>query len=122
MRKVEIGSKRFTTVWAADEPGQGGAHHIYLVCFTDGVDVAGEETPPAEVRFQNGPIKEAGINGCHNEDLIAIVLDRLHGFQSGDFACEANDTAIGHLENALETLNVRTKDRISRGVEGTNVI
>ena len=76
---------------------------------------------PANVHFQNGPIKENGVNGCHNEDLIAIVIDRLRGFQCGDFACEENANALASLEEALMLLNIRTLGRINRGVEGTNV-
>ena len=66
-------------------------------------------------------IKENGVNGCHNEDLIAVVIDRLQGFQAGEFSCRENAIAITKLEEALLWLNKRTQDRIRRGVEGTNI-
>ncbi len=71
------------------------------------------------INFQNGVIKESGINGCQNEDLITIVIDRLKGFQNSDFKCRENAIAITKLEEALMWLNKRTNDRIERGVEGT---
>ena len=121
MRKVNIGSENFTQIFATDEPGQGGACHEYLVCFAEKVEVPGDESPPAQVRFQNGPVKECGINGCHQEDLIAIVIDRLQGFQKGEFSCRENAIAITKLEEAMHWLNHRTNSRIARGVEGTNI-
>ena len=48
----------------------------------------------ATVLFQDGPVAEVGVNGCHNEDLIAIVIDRLQHFQRGDFACRENALAL----------------------------
>ena len=115
-RKVEIGTQRFTEVYCLDEPGFGGAHHEYsIVGKHEGIDYA-------SVSFQNGSIKEAGVNGCHNEDLIVIVVDRLRDFQSGDFSCRENALAITKLEEALHWLNHRTAARIARGVEGKFVV
>lgn len=74
------------------------------------------------INFQNGVIKENGVNGCQNEDLIAIVIDRLQSFQKGKFNCRENALAITKLEEALMWLNKRTNDRIARGVEGTNIV
>ena len=115
-RKVEIGMDRFTDVFSTDDPGPGSAHHEYQV--TDklsGIDYA-------KVSFQNGPIGESGTNGCHNEDLIAIVIDRLQGFQSGNFKCRENALALTKLQEALHWLNHRTSARIARGVEGKLVV
>lgn len=116
-RKVEIGMDRFTDVLSIDYTGPGGAHHEYVVKDKlSGIDYA-------FVSFQNGPIKDSGgTNGCHNEDLIAIVIDRLQGFQSGDFACRENALAIAKLEEALHLLHHRTNVRINRGVEGRLVV
>ena len=119
-RVVEIGMHRFTEVVCLDGPGAGNACHEYLVrqsnLAQDEVSVAF-----ARVSFQNGPVKEAGINGCFQEDLIAICIDRLRSFQSGSFACRENALALTKLEEALHWLNHRTADRQARGVEGTNV-
>lgn len=120
MRKVEIGTSRFTEVFATDEK-EFNANHKYEVRQTplDGATISEKEIY-AKVNFQRGPIKENGVNGCHNEDLIAIVLDRLQCLNQGDFACRENSIAITKLEEALLWLNKRTLDRISRGVDGTS--
>lgn len=122
MRKVDIGTSRFTEVFATDERGAGNANHEYDVysATPEGSTIVNEERF-AFIRFQNGPIKENGVNGCHNEDLIAVVIDRLQGFQAGEFSCRENAIAITKLEEALLWLNKRTQDRIRRGVEGTNI-
>lgn len=74
-----------------------------------------------KIDFQNGPIKENGVNGCQNEDLIAIIIDRLQGFQTGEFPCRENSIAITKLQEALMWLEKRTADRKARGVEGLNI-
>jgi hypothetical protein len=51
--------------------------------------------------------------------LLAIVIDRLRGFQSGDFKCRENTVALTHIETALMWLQKRTRDRSARGVEGS---
>lgn len=56
------------------------------------------------------------------KDLHAIVIDRLEGFQAGDFACEENQVALEHIRSALKCLNARSRDRLIRGVEGTSKI
>lgn len=70
--------------------------------------------------FQEGAIKEHGVNGVMNEDLIAMVICRLDHFQDTEFACYENDTAIIKLEEALLWLRKRTMGREKRGVEGTH--
>lgn len=118
MRELNIGTKRFTKVIVADEPGQGGACHQYRIMKADGQ--ADETFLDSAVNFQNGPVKEFGVNGCHQEDLLAIVVDRLRSFQSGPFACRENALALTKIEEAMHWLNHRTADRQVQGVEGTN--
>lgn len=107
-----------------DEPGQGGASHEYVIHWPasrEGIDE--QSTPPnAECRisFQNGPIKEVGLNGITQEALLAIAIDRLRSFQAGPFASDYNKQALFHCEVALDWLQKRTRDRLVRGVEGTN--
>ena len=74
------------------------------------------------IHFQDGPIKEAGINGVCNEDLINMVIDRLEHFQSSPFSCRENALAITKLEEALLWLRKRTMERENRGVEGTHTV
>lgn len=104
-----------------DEPGQGGANHEYSIAFypKDG-DHAGAEPERTRISFQNGPILEAGVNGISGEALLTIVIDRLRSFQAGPFACRDNAVALTKLEESLMWLQKRTRDRLARGVEGTN--
>lgn len=115
----KIGDNRYTQVIVQDEPNdKSKACHSYAV-------VAAENENSlafAHVHFQEGPILEAGVNGAHNEDLLVIVLDRLNGFQNSEFKCRENAIAITKIEEALLWLNKRTRDRQSRGVEGTHKV
>lgn len=74
------------------------------------------------VHFQQGPVKEAGLNGIQHEDLIVMVITRLQQFQSGQFATRENACAITKLEEALMWMNKRTQDREARNVEGRDVV
>jgi hypothetical protein len=116
------------TITVEDEPGSGGANHLYMI---RGFDTTSNPSDPfvarhggpalhATVLFQNGPIKEVGVNGVTHEALIAIVCDRLRGFQSGPYACADNAVALTHLELAQGFLQRRTRERLARGVEGTH--
>ncbi len=118
MRELNIGTKKYTKVQVLDEPGQGNANHKYRVVSAQPPN--GELGTLGEVKFQDGPIKETGVNGVMNEDLIAIVIDRMRGFQSGDYACRDNALALTKLEEALMWLRNRTNERERRGVEGTH--
>lgn len=98
-----------------DAPGDGGANHVY------GITLVKDGAPTTEttIKFQKGPIKEAGVNGLTNEVLLAIVIDRLRGFQSGKFSCRENALALTKIEEAMHWLHSRTRARVERGVEGT---
>lgn len=76
----------------------------------------------AKIHFQEGPIKECGVNGVMNEDLLVMVIRRLEGFQNSEFKCRENACAITKLEEALMWLRKRTMGRENRGVEGTNKV
>ena len=100
-------------VLAVDEAGSGGASHHYLIAIRDQVPHR------AEFFFQDGPIGEVGVNGLSNESLLAVVIDRLQGFQKGPFACRENALALTKLEESMHWLHSRTRERVQRGVEGT---
>lgn len=106
-------------IMVMDDPGAGGASHVYDI--TCG-DITSGASLLARIPFQNGPIGEAGVNGVTQEALLAIVADRLRSFQSGAFACRENAVALTHIETAMLWLHKRTLDRQQRGVEGTNKI
>lgn len=103
-------------VTVLDEPGQGNACHAY--------DITGGEAVPTFIRFQNGPISVDGngVNGITHEALLAILADRLRGFQSGPYSCKANACALTHIEEAQHWLQQRTIERMRRGVEGTHKV
>jgi hypothetical protein len=100
--------------FATDTPGLGGANHRYVVTFPSGREV--------HIDFQDGPIGEAGINGLTHEVLLAIVADRLRGFQDGAYNCRENALALTKIEEALQWLHYRTRSRKARGVEGTHAV
>ena len=87
----------------------GGASHHYSISKADQV---------FGVHFQHGAVKEAGINGLQDSELMAILIDRFEAFQAGPFACNANARVLEHLESALTVNLQRTRDRVARGVEG----
>lgn len=101
-------------ITVCDEPGPGGANHSYNIRYDH------EKNLDCCIWFQNGPLQESEPNGVSNESLIAIVIDRMRGFQSGDFACRENAIALTKLQEAMHWLQHRTRERLARGVEGTN--
>lgn len=69
--------------------------------------------------LQQGPIKEAGKNGCQVTDVIAmakLIIERLNS----KFPCRENAMTITKLDEALMWQSKRTADREARGVEGEN--
>lgn len=116
MRKLTIGTEKYTQVFAVDNKEFNANHHY---------NVVSKSEPPqilTVVHFQEGPIKESGVNGCMNEDLIAMVIDRLESFQDSPYKCRENALAITKLEEALHWLRHRTLAREARGVEGTHEV
>lgn len=103
-------------VEAVDERGAGHANHEYRI------RKYGEAKPLLTIFFQKGPIQENGINGVQNEELLMVVIDRLIGFQTGEFACDENEEALRHLISAASILQLRTAKRKARGVEGKSVV
>ena len=108
-----------------DEPGSGGANHLYKITGMEDSNPADKFLPvgtPTEINilFQNGPINEVGVNGLTHEVLLAILIDRMRSFQAGPFACRENALALTKMEEAQHWLHSRTRARMMRGVEGTH--
>lgn len=120
-RIVDIGTTRFTRVVAVDEPGAGGANHRYFVEASEDRDSNGPYEL-AEVIFAEGPFPagSAPITGLFNEDLLAMVLDRLQAWNAGPFKSRENAIAITKIEEAMLWLGKRTADRARRAVLGKN--
>lgn len=112
-----------TAILVLDEAGQGGANHEYeVVNLIHGPNDLDNALVYLHVSFQNGPIKEVGINGVQVEHLLAIAQDRLEAFQAGDYANQYGGEALEHVIAALGALHRRTLDRIARQVEGLNQV
>ena len=116
MVKVEhdLLTERFTKVYREKE-SSFNAPHLFTV------KSAENDQTLAVIHFQEGAIKEHGINGVMNEDLIHMAIERLQCFQASEFACRENARAITKLEEAILWLRKRTMGRDKRGVLGTHV-
>jgi hypothetical protein len=97
-----------------DSPDQSGAAHAYHLTIHD--------EPIGYVQFQKGPRNEEGSTpGATEAALLAILIDRLRGFQAGPYACRENAIQLTKLEEALMWTKKRANDRALRGVLGKNV-
>lgn len=103
---------------AVDPPGRGGASREYLVQV---VPSDPSKSFSLELKFHTGPVTD-GPNGITHEVLLAILIDRLRGFQNGPFACPENLDALSFCEQAAAALGARTRNRMTRGVEGTHEV
>jgi hypothetical protein len=132
------------------DPNAGGMHHVYAVVWgtndgddmgevgdldqgyqlTDlgvkgelylGNDSGGFSVKGAIIRYQHGPVKEAGPNGLQGECLRAIEIDRLDCANKGPFPCRENSLAKTKLEESLMWGQERTRRRRDAGAEGRNV-
>lgn len=120
MRTIELHQDPNIIIEADErDPAFGNSSHSYIIKVAC-ADETGFGGATIVVPFQHGPLGERGINGVTNEALIAIVIDRLAGFQSGEWPCEENEAALVGLEKALAALLERTRKRVDRGVEGTS--
>lgn len=67
--------------------------------------------------IQNGPIREAGMNGCQVDTLIHAAKTILEGLNK-NYPCRENAVAITKLDEAITWIQKRNRDRELRGVEG----
>lgn len=123
MKKLQMDllTNKYTQVMV-EENYQYNAPNRFIVAKAEPNNSGEPYEPLAEVHFQEGPIKECGVNGVCNEDLINIVICRLEHFQQSEFRCRENALAITALEEALLWLRKRTMGRENRGVEGTHTV
>ncbi len=101
-----------------DEPDQSGAAHEYKLHIVrpdaDGYQVA-------SIQFQKGPRNvEGSIPGATEASLLAVLIDRLRGFQAGPYACRENAIQLTKLEEVLHWTKARADERAKRGVLGKN--
>lgn len=119
MKQVEhdLLTTKHTRVLHEDKIEFNAPHHFEVYTYNEP-----QQRLVGKIDFQKGPIKEHGINGVNNEDLIGMVICRLEHFQQSEFRCRENALAISKLEEALLWLRKRTMGREIRGVEGTSKV
>lgn len=119
---------RITIEVDARDGNAGGASHRYVATMDISPDVVGEEGGPQssdiivlDIQFQHGPRHEPdSVPGVTEAAVLAVLIDRMRGFQAGPFACRENALALTHLEDALHWVQHRARDRARRGVLGTS--
>jgi hypothetical protein len=125
MKQIQNGltETKYTKVYHEEDFKFNAPHHFDVTTMKDRLDGKEGKLEVAITRidFQEGPIKEVGVNGVTNEDLLAMVLTRLEHFQESDFRCRENAIAITKIEESLLWLKKRTLDRETRNVEGTHI-
>jgi hypothetical protein len=76
------------------------------------------------IAWQNGPLAVDGVRreptGAFVEDIVAAAIGRMEHYQASRFACAENQDALDYLKAAAARLDARTKNRQTRGVEGTH--
>ena len=97
------------------------APHSFLLVKEDEND-SGVVEVVTSVHFQEGPVKEVGLNGFGDVDLLLMVKTRLQAFQATEYACKENAEALVNVQEAITWLTSRTRNREARGVEGTSQI
>lgn len=120
MKKVEhdLLTEKYTKVYHEEHFTNFAPHHFVVVSESE----TGSKNVLSEIHFQEGPIKEVGVNGVMNEDLIAMVITRLEHFNQSEFRCRENSMAITKLDEALLWLRKRTMGREKHGIEGTHEV
>ena len=97
----------------SDTPDGSGAAHIF------DMHIAGHSV--GSVQFQKGPRNvEGSTPGVTEAALLAILIDRLRGFQAGPYGCRENAIQLTHLEECLHWTKARADERAKRGVLGKN--
>ena len=97
-----------------DEPDGSGAAHKYTATIQD--------QTVASVQFQHGPRNvEGSTPGMTEAAMLAILIDRLRGFQAGPYSCRENAIQLTKLEEVLHWTKARADARAKRGVLGHNI-
>ena len=75
--------------------------------------------PIVSFTIQSDPISEVGINGCQALDMLEYTKCLFQSLNDA-FPCRENALTITKIEEAIHWQDARTKDRLSRQVEGQN--
>lgn len=99
-----------------------GASHTYRF---NGMNLGNNPEAPegadneVTIYFQNGVTPEVGINGITAEHLLEILIHRFKQFQEGPLACDENEEALTHMQEAVDAIQERIADRKVREVYST---
>ena len=74
------------------------------------------------IAWQRGPLMESGRNGAFLLDILRVCAARIIHYQAGKFACDENDVALEHLNQAIASLESRLSRRESEGKLGTTKV
>lgn len=100
----------FTTDGAGNPTGGSSVHSV----------IGPNDIPVLYVFWQNGTVEPDGQNGAFIEDVLEAARQRLQFFNTHpDFRCRENSIAITKIEEALQWLDWRTRQRVLEGVENT---
>jgi len=121
--KISKLNRQSIEVCTLDEKDSDGANHKYRITVRKS-DLLEDVEPITyvDLQFQQGGLAEVGPNGITDQALLAIVLDRMMGFQQGPFWCKENMAVISSLKQTLELMEARYKDRAKRNVEGVRAV
>jgi hypothetical protein len=79
-----------------------------------------ESAMVVSIHWQDGVVGDDGQNGAFVEDVIEAARQRIQFFNSHpQFRCRENSLAITKLEEALQWLDWRTRNRLTQGVENS---
>ena len=110
--------------------------HNTIVQTGDQVRVEGGDAVGIGLRidWQDGPLERernkdgelvakdpSAVNGAMVEDVLDVVHRRLESYQESSFACGENAAAMGHVQDAMNALDIRRMRRDEAGVEGLHV-
>ena len=79
-------------------------------------------TRTLDLDYQDGPVKEKGLNGWQHREVVTTILDRLRIAQDGPYACEENAQQIQLLEDFIKLDGKRTARREMAKTEGTSKV
>lgn len=96
----------------------GGKTTKFFIEIDNAEDVKGV-APVVKFTVQSDPIGEVGVNGLQATDMLEYIKYLFESLNEA-YPCEENQFTINAIDNALGWQCVRTKDRESRKVEGTN--
>ena len=117
------------TLNGVDKIGKVGIAHLdhpiekeeWLETIASNYVIVTESTNTLLFKIQQGPVREAGENGCQVDTIIETARDIIAGLDK-QFPSPYNKRAIERLNSALWGLEQRTLDRKFRGVEGTSAV